>query len=274
MGGTLRLVPAALVVATVIAVQFVEIPGPAVFVAVEPAPQILGVMASAEPLPMTCADGTCRAELTTFCLQSNRPVAELGTPYRLGGGGITLVVTLADRSVVRVPVDGRASLATSHTYTSATLGVTLEPALAERALDVGIVVAARTSLVPVERAGMRALLAEEVDRVTGHERGRAARVFDSGGEGPVAVDITNRLINRIPTRDRLPRATRDSLWRQVVGRPIDQARGPGEGRAAGIYRACRDTDAAEASDTLRACLVRRHHKLVSALNKAFWTGDI
>ncbi len=274
MLGTLRLVPAALVAATVVAFQFVEIPGPAEFVAVKPAPQILGVMASAEPLPMTCVGRTCRAELTTFCLQSNRPVAELGTPYRLGGGGLTLVVTLADRSVVRLPVDGRASLVTSHTYTSARLVVTLDPGLAERAVEVGVVVAPRTSLVPIDRPGMRSPLAEEVDRVTGYERGRAARVFDSGAEGPVAVEITNRLINRIPTGDRLPEATRDRLWRQVVGRPIDQAREPGERRAAGIYRACRDTGAGDLSDTLRDCLVRHHHELVAALNKAFWTGDI
>ena len=46
------------------------------------APQILGLMASAEPVPMTCVDGTCTAELSSVCLQQQRPTPLTGTVYR------------------------------------------------------------------------------------------------------------------------------------------------------------------------------------------------
>jgi len=42
------------------------------------APQILGLIASADPVPMTCVDGTCTAELSSVCLQQHRPTPPTG----------------------------------------------------------------------------------------------------------------------------------------------------------------------------------------------------
>ncbi len=33
------------------------------------APQILAVLATAEPVPLTCVKGVCKAEFSTMCLQ-------------------------------------------------------------------------------------------------------------------------------------------------------------------------------------------------------------
>ena len=58
------------------------------------APQILGLIASDAPVPMTCAGGTCTAELSSVCLQQHRPTPATGTVYRPAKGThITLTVT-------------------------------------------------------------------------------------------------------------------------------------------------------------------------------------
>ena len=71
------------------------------------APQILGMVATAEPMPLVCAGGTCSAEFSTFCLQDKRVPPRPGTAYTVaGGGGLTLVVTATDGSERRLPAAG------------------------------------------------------------------------------------------------------------------------------------------------------------------------
>ncbi|MDP6174084.1 MAG: hypothetical protein QGF09_07970, partial [Rhodospirillales bacterium] len=46
--------------------------------------QILGLAATADPVPLQCAGTNCTAELSAFCLQEEKPVSGKGTAYRLG----------------------------------------------------------------------------------------------------------------------------------------------------------------------------------------------
>ena len=38
------------------------------------APQMLGVVASAEPMPLRCEGGVCSIELSSFCLEKERSI--------------------------------------------------------------------------------------------------------------------------------------------------------------------------------------------------------
>lgn len=58
------------------------------------APQILGLIATATPLPLQCADGVCSVEVSGICLQENRPAPETGTAYKAVPGA---AITLASR---------------------------------------------------------------------------------------------------------------------------------------------------------------------------------
>ena len=56
------------------------------------APQILGLAATAAPLPLQCADGVCSVEVSGICLQKHRPAPDAGTAYRaVSGADITLM---------------------------------------------------------------------------------------------------------------------------------------------------------------------------------------
>ena len=63
--------------------------------AAQGAPQILGLIASNGAVPLTCAKDACTAELSSFCLQRERPVPPAGTAYS-PVGAVTLVLTGAD----------------------------------------------------------------------------------------------------------------------------------------------------------------------------------
>jgi hypothetical protein len=45
------------------------------------APQILAVLATGEPVPLTCVKGVCEAEFSAMCLQWARAMPEPGTAY-------------------------------------------------------------------------------------------------------------------------------------------------------------------------------------------------
>src|SRR5258706_119689 len=62
--------------------------------AAQAAPQVLGLVASIRPTPMQCTAAGCRADLSAFCLQQQRPDPGLGTAYRPApNAAITLIVT-------------------------------------------------------------------------------------------------------------------------------------------------------------------------------------
>ena len=63
------------------------------------APQILAVLATAEPVPLTCVKGICEAEFSTMCLQRGRAMPYPGTAYAPADpGNIILVIRRADGS--------------------------------------------------------------------------------------------------------------------------------------------------------------------------------
>src|ERR1700692_349445 len=67
------------------------------------APQVLGLVASIRPTLMQCTAAGCRADLSAFCLQQQRPDPGLGTAYRPAPNSpITLIVTSKSGEVRRL----------------------------------------------------------------------------------------------------------------------------------------------------------------------------
>jgi hypothetical protein len=49
------------------------------------APQILGLVAQAQPTQLKCEGGVCKAEFSTVCLQEHRQSPILGAAYKASG---------------------------------------------------------------------------------------------------------------------------------------------------------------------------------------------
>ena len=236
------------------------------------APQILGMVATAEPMPLVCAGGTCSAEFSTFCLQDKRVPPRPGTAYTVArGGGLTLVVTGRDGSERRLPAAGLVRVASARAYMAVTVSVAEPDLKALGATRASITVGRRVSLVPVPVPGDPwPLTGHDVASATGPLRAAAASLFDRGGELPVAARITNRLINAARSDGPLAPHRRDGLWRRVVGADPADAADPGTRSAARIFTLCRGLAAEGAYSTLRRCLEMQHDALMVETNGRYW----
>ncbi|MFQ5620023.1 MAG: hypothetical protein ACE5FR_13755 [Rhodospirillales bacterium] len=236
------------------------------------APQILGMVATAEPMPLVCAGGTCSAEFSTFCLQDKRVPPRSGTAYTVARGeGLTLLVTGSDGSKRRLPAAGLVRVASARAYMAVTVSVAGPDLKALGATRASIAVGRRVSLVPVPVPGDPwPLSGHDVASATGPLRAAAASLFDRGGENMVAARITNRLINAAPANGPLAPHGRDGLWRRVMGADPADAADPGTLSAARIFTLCRGLAAEGAYSTLRRCLEKQHDALMVETNGRYW----
>jgi hypothetical protein len=236
------------------------------------APQILGLVATAEPMPLICAEGICRAEFSAFCLQDKRVPPRSGTAYTVARDkGLTLVVTAADGAQRRLPAAGLVRVVSARAYMAVTVSIAERYLKTLGATGAAVVVGQQVSLVPVPESGDPWPLTEDdVASATGPNRAGAAHFFDRGGELPVAARITNRLINAAPSDQPLGPQERDDFWRRVIGADPADATDPGTLSAARIFTRCRGLVAEGAHPTLRRCLEQQHDALMIETNGVYW----
>jgi hypothetical protein len=236
------------------------------------APQVLGLVATAEPMALDCAGGICSAEFSSFCLQDNRVPPRPGTAYSVARGeGLILVVTAADGSQRRLPAAGLVRVTSARAYMAVTLSLDEGRLKALGVTGAAITVGQQVSLVPVPEPGDPWPLTEDdIASATGPLRAGAANIFDRGGELPVAARITNRLINGASSDQPLGPQARDDLWRRAVGADPADAADPGIRTAAGIFMRCQGLAADGTFTTLRRCLEIQHDALMIETNGEYW----
>ena len=237
------------------------------------APQILAVLATDGAIPLSCADGVCEAELSTYCLQRHRPAPVPGTVYRPGrGDAITLVVTAANGDISRIPAAPYLTISQQRSYTAALIRLPQTALAAFAGVAVAIEVRGDASLVPVPRPGDDdPLSAAEIAHATGPLRALGGRIVDNGGAVAGAARIVARLVNVLP-RNRRPGATeRDAAWRAAVdGRRTGPSGGSALRRARADYDRCLGAVADHSAISLRGCLEARHDRLMRRLNDDYW----
>ena len=57
-------------------------------------PQILGLIATLEPISLQCERGQCSAEFTSYCIEQSREPPFLGTVYNMGLSQITRIISV------------------------------------------------------------------------------------------------------------------------------------------------------------------------------------
>ena len=237
------------------------------------APQILGVVASAEPLPMTCEDGTCAVELSAFCIERDRSTPQDGTPYQaLEAGKLTLVVTAADGSERRVAAEPYVRIASARGYTAVAVGLPEPVARAIGGVKLALVVGPQLTLAPVAAADDgQPLSDEEIAKARTTLSAIAADVVERGTSEAIAARVLNRIINLVPRKQMLDGATAGTLWLQATGRPLRiEDLEPGFGEAALYFEYCRTSAESLGALTLRGCLALSHDALMSGVNSEYW----
>jgi hypothetical protein len=232
------------------------------------APQILGVVASIAPMPLTCSGETCIAQLSAFCLQRQREVPAEKTAYNAADPqAFTLIASRADGSTFQVPLTDQVAFSSAFGYAS--VRVSVPHALLDQlhATSIAIEAAAGAAVVPVAVAGDPDPQSNaEIALTTGPLRELASRHFDAPSTERDAAQVIEAMVNGLPIRFWEGPENRSTLWdRQVTAQLQDAASAEAIALARSVYEGCLPN-----SYSMRQCLELKHMNLLSDANRAYW----
>lgn len=235
------------------------------------APQGLGLVATAQPVPMICDDDGCVAQLSSFCLQRERMSPNYGTPYFVAGGaGLWLHLTDAGGGHRTVPAEGLARLVATFGNTGIEARVSTADMAALGAVEISVEVGNLVTLFPESVADdPNPITAAEGAFARGPARRLAADIFDSPSALGDTINILDRAINSITTFSRLSDEGRRDLWSRVAGVAREAEV---DNRAAEVFSACLDDLRRQMVFGLRNCLEGRRAELLIRANLRLWNG--
>ena len=240
------------------------------------APQVLGIVASNGPIPLTCDAKGCHADLSTFCLQQPRANPKQGQEYRLTEGApITLIGQNSSGQRVSFPASPYIRFTTARGFTAVEVSLSAAT-IAELGLDsVSVEVGHKATLIPFEEtADANPQSPDEIALATTTIRDKGQKFFDDTGESGDAIRLSNLMANELPPQGRRPSDTDGHILTAALAAPAGQTAGPaGIELAKSMYYSCVvKTDVTHHIDSLRNCLEGSHDRLVVNTNVDFWNS--
>ena len=236
------------------------------------APQVLALIATHGEVELTCRGGSCGAELSAFCLQSNRFSPATGTRYEIAGGNVRLVGTTRSGRVVALDAAKYLTFESLRTHVAVRVTVP-HRAMAQLGLDrVRVIVDEKSALAPVARVGdPDPQTPEEIAVLVGSLRRTGSQMVDRNGHRMAAARITNHMINALPAEDHDGKQSTDALWDRVIG-AFDGSAASASARnmAEGAYELCDFVSRRNTLSTMRSCLQTQHDNFVNYLNAEYW----
>lgn len=238
------------------------------------APQALALLASNGAVPLSCAGGTCRTELSAFCLQQARAIPLPGTKYSaVDRDRLTLVITAADGAERRLPAPVYVKITSARMYTAVTISISEHELANLGAVSAAIEVGDGVTLVPDPVVGdPLPQTVSDIKAASGPIRAAGTRIVDHGGEAADTARVIGRLINALPPEHRASAGQGAALWREVIEPRAPDFSSPGLARGHDMYRSCHSRVENGATFRLRECLEAKHGALMQELNAEFWTA--
>lgn len=233
------------------------------------APQILGLVASAAPVPLVCDGLECAAEFPAFCLQQERTMPPRGTAYEAGPGtGLTLSFTAPGGARRTLAVAPAAIITAARGYHAVRIAIPESVIAAYGGWRPALTIAPLASAVPLARPEHRRKLeAAEIAHVTGpHRKAVAAALAD--GDATIAVATMSRLINALPRRTTAE--TRATLWTRVIGDAPPPDAPAGLHQARGAYGFCKRWADTGRGYGMRDCLRELHDHAGDTITGKAW----
>lgn len=237
------------------------------------APQILGVIAYNDPVPLSCATGQCWAELVTVCLQKQRANPLAGTAYRFHGDGeVNLIVTDAAGNTRRMPAADKVRVRVARGFTAVRVEMTERELREMGATAASITVDNGMSLVPVAVAG-------DPDPITEHElayvsdflRSEADRWLAAEDGRAQATRMVNRMINLTPRVGRMTAEGRGGLLARAERSTSRKISDEGRAGADTAFQSCRYmVEDLGRFFSMRRCLETKHDNTMIDVNTEYW----
>ena len=235
-------------------------------------PQILALLNTERATPLTCSGTECYAQLSAFCMEPGRAGPDHESPYSLAeGAALSLVVTESSGAIRRLDAAPYAQFSSQRGYAAVRISIPRETLAAINAQKISVEVGPRVVLLPIAQPNYhRDHEPAQIAAALGPNRTIGDRLVDNGGEKAAAARYLSHLINALPEKDVVSRATREGAWQHASALASDNVRRHGQDIAEGIFKNC--LVAAEKDDlfTFRHCLQRGHDRTLWFLNSDYW----
>lgn len=234
------------------------------------APQALLVVATAEPVELTCEGGRCSAELTSMCLQEYRASPARGTRYTAHDPSqISVWGERLDGSRVRLAVADELRITSERGHSAIRVALPVEVVETFALTGVHVAVESDLALIPIAVAGdSKPFLEGDIALSTGLLRDAAQATLGRQDTRTQAARLTSHMINALPARGRADTETRDRIFARTsatVGRHFEA----GTDLARGAYDKCHAITYAGRT-TLRQCLGSLHDIMIGDVNEEYW----
>ena len=238
------------------------------------APQALMVAAGGGEVHMNCSGTDCRAEITTFCLQPDRPNPDFGHRYNILAmadqrGAIQLVGYRKDGGEVVLPLESSAILTAERDHSAVMLTVPA-PVLREYGVTrLSVRVSEPVMLVPRAVAGdPRAQDEEDLAFLATTARQAAAYAIEEHPDQVGATRIVRDVVNGVPADRPTTTGERQKAWTESEPqRESPDARS----MARSAYDGCRDVNATDNVRLygFRSCMGVMHDEIIGEVNDAY-----
>jgi len=238
------------------------------------APQVLAVLASETGVPFICIDGTCKAELTAFCLQEHRDPPLPGAKYRPAEAhSFTLAITTATGERIGIPATDIVDFVATRGFTSALAVLPESVVRGMKGVSASIVIDKYASLLPVPEPGDdNPLTREEVAAASGMLRRVGANVVDRNPNA-VAAQFLARLSDRLMVERNYSLADYAKLFRHASERLVDRPlNSKSLIRARDAYNECIAYTGKLGFAAMSVCLAGKHDKILRDLNYDYWNS--
>ena len=238
------------------------------------APQVLAALPIESGIPLTCQSGICAAQLSTYCLQRERPSPSMGAAYvPATKEHFTLVLRDAAGTEVRVPAGDHMLFTENRGFMSVAASIEHGRMRALGATDARLVVWPGASLIPVPEANdPNPLTDEEIAYVTKSLRPYGEEIVDHSREAATA-QLLAKLNAALPAEGALASTSFDNMWQQVIGDDVPlPSSSPALRGAQDAFKDCA-VGKTQAMGGFKRCLDFKHDDLIRGLNIEYWENQ-
>ncbi|MBO6521945.1 MAG: hypothetical protein JJ900_18170 [Rhodospirillales bacterium] len=239
------------------------------------APQILAALPVESGIALKCADGICVAELSTYCLQRERPAPSMGTAYvPAKPEQFTLVLSGENGTSVRVPAGDHMTFLEHRGFMAVAATIEMGRLKALGATNAKLVVWRDASLIPVPQANdPDPLTDDEIAFVTDSLRQHGKSIVDSTPKAATA-QLLAKLNSALPVDGPITAKSFDGMWQSAIGDEVPLgADTPGLTGARDAFNDCIDGTSTYRLSGLKRCIDYRHDDLLRNLNIEYWQNQ-
>jgi len=243
------------------------------------APQMLGLLTSAKPIPLTCKNGVCSAELSAYCLQSYRYAPDIGADYRFSAApNVSIFAKSKTGHERKIDAIQYATIKGLRGHSAVRISVPANVLRKSGNVTAYISIGNFVTLVPrPELDDPQPITATELQAYTGPLRQVAEHITHRSSRDSIIVGTMNKLLNHLESTQPAISGEAAKLWQEAIGKS------PAEDKSGGLHYAAKElafcgalSEASKSNGVtphgMRYCLEMVHDEFAREITTKVWQG--